>query len=97
MRRFVEYFTANIRNPNTRAAYAQAVGQFCAWAESRGLSLSRLNPIVIASYVEELGTRLAPPSVKQHLAAIRMLCDWLVLGQVIPMNPAASVRAQSMW
>jgi len=32
------------------------------------------------------------PSVKQHLAAIRMLFDYLVVGQVLPMNPAASVR-----
>ena len=91
-RRFVEYFTANIRNPNTRAAYAQAVSRFCAWAEGRDLELERLNPVIIAAYVEELGEKLAPPSVKQHLAAIRMLFDWLVVGQVIPMNPAASVR-----
>jgi len=91
-RRFVEYFTANIRNPNTRAAYAQAVSRFCGWAEARGLDLGRLNPVIVAAYVEELGTELAPPSVKQHLAAIRMLFDWLVIGQVIPMNPASSVR-----
>jgi site-specific recombinase XerD len=90
--RFVEYFTANIRNPNTRAAYAQAVSQFCAWTEVRGLTLRRLNPVILSGYVEEIGRTLAPPSVKQHLAAIRMLFDWLVLGQVIPMNPAASVR-----
>ena len=91
-RRFVEYFTANIRNANTRAAYATAVSRFCAWAEARDFVLERLNPVIIAAYVEELGKVLAPPSVKQHLAAIRMLFDWLVLGQVIPMNPAASVR-----
>ena len=91
-RRFVEYFTANIRNPNTRAAYAQAVGRFCGWAEGRRLALEDLNPVIIAGYIEELGKALAPPSVKQHLAAIRMLFDWLVIGQVIPMNPAASVR-----
>ena len=30
--------------------------------------------------------------LKQHLAAIRMLFDWLVTGQVIAMNPASSVR-----
>ncbi|MCK6500221.1 MAG: tyrosine-type recombinase/integrase [Nitrospira sp.] len=30
--------------------------------------------------------------MKQHLAAIRMLFDWLVVGQVVPFNPAASVR-----
>lgn len=90
--RFVEYFTANIRNPNTRAAYAQAVGQFCRWTEDRRLALANLNPVVIAAYVEELGARCAAPTVKQHLAAVRMLFDWLVVGQVLPMNPAASVR-----
>jgi site-specific recombinase XerC len=30
--------------------------------------------------------------VKQQLAAVRMLFDWLVTGQVMPMNPAAAVR-----
>jgi len=91
-RRFAEYFTANIRNPNTRVAYAQAVAQFCHWTERHALSLEHLNPVVIAAYVEDLGRRRAPPTVKQHLAAIRMLFDWLVVGQVLPMNPASSVR-----
>src|ERR1700677_1746040 len=35
---------------------------------------------------------MSPPSVKQHLACIRMLFDWLVTGQVMPSNPAHSVR-----
>ena len=30
--------------------------------------------------------------MKQHLAAIRMLFDWLFVGQVLPFNPASSVR-----
>jgi len=34
----------------------------------------------------------SPPSVKQHLAAIRMLFDWLVVRQVVAINPAAAVR-----
>src|SRR5262249_31669051 len=50
------------------------------------------NPMLVAAYVEELGLRMAKPSVKQHLAAVRMLFDYLVIGQVLPMNPAASVR-----
>ena len=37
-------------------------------------------------------TRPRAPTIKQHLAAIRRLCDWLVTGQVIPTNPATSVR-----
>jgi site-specific recombinase XerD len=91
-RRFLEYFTANIRNKNTRAAYVHAVAEFTRWCEERRLTLKSLEPIIVAAYVEELQGRLAAPSVKQHLAAIRMLCDWLVTGQVIPMNPAASVK-----
>lgn len=91
-RRFIEFFTANIRNKNTREAYARAVKAFCLWCEERDISLPQLQPMMIAAYIEELGLTASKPSVKQHLAAIRMLFDWLVIGQVMPMNPAASVR-----
>lgn len=91
-RRFFEFFTANIENENTRAAYAQAVGQFLIWAEARGLTLTTIEPIAVAAYVKVLKERLSDPSVKQHLAAIRMLFDWLVTGQVVAVNPAASVK-----
>jgi integrase/recombinase XerD len=91
-RRFVEFFTANIRNKNTRIAYARAVALFFDWCDSKGFSLGRLQPTLVAIYIEQLQKSHSAPSVKQHLAAIRMLFDWLVLGQVLPMNPAASVR-----
>lgn len=91
-RRFVEFFTAQIRNKNTRAAYAQAVGQFLSWCERRGLTLQTIQPVAVAAYVEELTERKAAPTVKQHLAAIKMILDWMVTGQVIETNPAASVR-----
>ena len=48
--------------------------------------------MVVAAYVEELTRALSPASVKQHLAALRMLFDWPVVGQVLPFNPASSVR-----
>ncbi len=91
-KRFYEFFTANIRNRNTRDAYHRALVDFFAWAEQRQLSLDDLEPIVVAAYVEYLGTIYTKPTVKQHLAAIRMCLDWLVVGQVIPMNPSSSVR-----
>lgn len=95
-RRFLEFFTATIRNANTRAAYAQALAQFFSWLEPRGvLELRQIDAIIVASYVEDLGTRRSKPTVKQHLAAIRMLFDWLVTGQVVDLNPAASVRGPS--
>jgi len=91
--RFIEFFTANIRNKNTRAAYAQAVTQFFKWCEARHIiALETIRPVIIAAYVEELQSTRSAPTVKQHLAAIKMLFDWLVIGQVLPMNPASSVR-----
>ena len=91
--RFVEFFTANIRNPNTRGAYYNAACRFASWCEAHGLGdLRRIQPVHVAAYVEEMQRSQSRPSVKQHLAAIRMLMDWLVVGQVIPWNPAAAVR-----
>lgn len=92
--RFVEFFTANIRNENTRLSYGRAVREFCDWCEHHGLRLEALNPVIVAGYVELLDRErgYSKPSVKQHLAAIRMLFDYLVTGGVLPMNPAGSVR-----
>ncbi len=91
-RRFLEFFTAHIRNRNTRLAYAHACGLFLAWCDERRVPLERIEPMIVAAYVESLMLRMSPPTVKQHLAAIRMLFDWLVVGQVLPMNPAGVVR-----
>ena len=91
-RRFWEYFTAHIRNPNTRLAYLAAVRRFAEWCERRGLALEQVEPMVLPAYIEQLSGALAPASVKQHLAALRMLFDWFVVGQVLPFNPASSVR-----
>src|SRR5688572_2633920 len=66
--RFVEFFVATIRNPNTRAAYAQGVGQFCSWCERRGIQLSSIRPVIVAVYIEALTTKRSAPNVKQHLA-----------------------------
>ena len=91
-KRFVEFFTANIRNKNTRLAYLRAIRDFCRWTEERGFSLELLEPVTVAAYIEALSKTHSKPTVKQSLAAIRVLFDYLVVGQVIPMNPASSVR-----
>ena len=93
-RRFVEFFTVNIRNKNTRAAYGRAARDFLRWRETRGGldDLRKVEPVHVAAYVEALQAALAAPTVKQHLACIRMLFDWLVTVQVMPSNPAHAVR-----
>lgn len=91
VRRFLEFFTATIRNRNTRMAYAKAVSQFFDWCAERGTTrLDQVEPMVVAAYIEKHPG--SAPTVKQHLAAIRMLFDWLVTGQVVTVNPAWSVR-----
>ncbi len=90
--RYVEFFTANIRNPNTRRAYARACARFFAWCDDRGLTLPTIRPYDVATYIETLQQTHAAPGVKQQLAAVRMLFDWLITGQVVPTNPASAVR-----
>lgn len=91
--RFLDFFAANIRNPHTRRAYGRAVGEFLAWCESVGVtSLPDVQPLHVASWIELEARQVSAPSVKQRLAALRHLFDWLVIGQVVPVNPAASVR-----
>ena len=91
--RFLEFFTAQIRNPHTRRAYARAVGGFCRWAEGHGVrSIETVSSVHVAAWVEQLGRDVSPPTVKQHLAAVRMMFDWLATGGVLPFNPASAVR-----
>ncbi len=94
--RFWEFFAANIRNKHTRRAYAQATREFLAWCECAGVaSIADVKPLHVAAYIEQLGRERSAPTVKQRLAAIRHLFDWLVTGQVMPVNPASSVRGPS--
>ena len=92
--RFLEFFAANIRNPHTRRAYGRAVADFLAWcAVDAGVpAIGAVQPLHVATWLEVQGRTLAAPTVKLRLAAIRHLFDWLVVGQVVPVNPAASVR-----
>ncbi len=91
--RFLEYFAAQIRNPNTRRAYVNDVRTFLAWCATKGVAdLAGVSPFHVAGYIEEAGRAHSAPTVKRHLAAIRGLFDWLVTGQIVPHNPALSVR-----
>jgi integrase/recombinase XerD len=92
-RRFLEFFAVTIENPNTRQAYFHACRRFFDWCDHKGLDeLAAIEPMHVAAYIRGLGKEFEKPTVKQHLAAIRMLFDWLVTGQIVATNPAHSVR-----
>jgi integrase/recombinase XerC len=81
--RFLEFFAATIRNPHTRRAYSRAVEEFLAWCADAGVpSIAHVAPLHVATWIEAQTRELAAPSVKQRLAALRHLFDWLVTGQV---------------
>src|SRR3954468_10645825 len=90
--RYFTFFTDTIRNKNTRAAYYRNARRFFDWARARGLALKDIKSFHVSSFVEELGQTHSVPSVKQNLATIRMLFDWMILGQVVELNPAQAVR-----
>src|ERR1700674_736661 len=94
-KKFFEFFTGPIRNAHTRAAYYRAIQQFLAWSERAGYQdLEDIEPITVAAYIEILQRRAAPPTVKQHMAAIRMLFSWLTEKGVLAMNPAREVKTE---
>jgi site-specific recombinase XerD len=89
--RTFEFFTVNIRNHHTRKAYARTASEFANWCGRMGITdVLQVQPMHVAAYVE--GLKIAAPSVRQRLAALRALFDWLVIGQVLATNPARSVR-----
>ena len=72
--RFLKYFAVNIRNRNTRAAYGRAAADFLRWCETQCIeTLGRVQPVQVAAYIELLQDDRAAPTVRQHLACIRML------------------------
>ena len=91
--RFLEFFTAKIRNPHTRRAYARAAVEFFDWLATKGVrSIAGIESVHVATYVEQLQRTRSAPTAKLRLAALRHLFDWMVTGQIMSTNPAAAVR-----
>jgi site-specific recombinase XerD len=92
-KRVLEFFTTQINNDHTRKAYIHAARRFADWCEAGGLAeLAAVEPFHVAAFIKQLQGEFSPPTVKQHLAALRMLFDWLVTGHVLDVNPAHAVH-----
>ena len=67
-RRFIEFFTASIRNRNTPMAYARAVNQFFDWCEDRRLRLVDIEAISVATLLRpHRRTGVSPQRCHQHI------------------------------
>ncbi len=87
-----EFFSGELPNAHTRAAYLRAVRRFLDSCENGRVELHRITPGQVGSYLA--GLPVSIPTKKQHLAAIRRFFDRLVVRHVVMLNPAASVRAE---
>jgi hypothetical protein len=94
-RRVLEFLTAQVNNDNTRKAYLNATRRFAEWCDQKGIrQLADVQAFHVAAFLKDLQGDFSAPTVKQHLAGLRMLFDWLVTGHVLETNPAhASARS----
>ena len=92
-RAWLDFFTAQIRNRNTRQAYARAAHRLFDWLSEYGIhDVVDIEPVHIAVWLESRMREASRPTVKQELAGIRRLFDWLTVRQVVSSSPAAAVR-----
>ena len=87
-----EFFSAQIRNKNTRMAYLGAVTRFLAWVKTQGVVLQQIQPGMVGQYLDQQGGSL--PTKKLYLSAIRAFFDVLVNRHIIGINPASTVRGE---
>lgn len=87
-----EFFSGQIRNSRTRAAYLHAVRRFLTWVEPHAPSLDRITPGMIGAYFSQYTGSL--PTKNLHLAALRAFFNVLVNRHVVILNPAATVRGE---
>jgi integrase/recombinase XerC len=63
------------------------------WCEDNGVtSIMAVQPLHVSAWIEQQTREHAAPAAKLRLAALCQLFNWLVTGQVMPTNPAGSVR-----
>src|ERR1700688_1209717 len=86
--RMRDFFSSHIRNPNTRRAYREAVRQFSGFCAEHGIvDLAQVEPVHVAAFVEAQLKQNSKPTVKQRLAALRMLP-----ARACPCRPALQLR-----
>ncbi len=91
----LQFFAAEIRNPNTRRAYLRAAQDFFAFAATRkgGNRLDTITSLHISAWIESMSRAgLSAPTIKQRLAAMRMLFQALARERIIHINPTSVVR-----
>lgn len=97
MLKFVDFFIAKIRNPNTRKSYYRANELFLNWCSEKGIDdIHAIKPFMAGVYMEELAEKHKSATAKLYLSGMRGLFDYLVINQIIEHNPTHSVKAPKL-
>ena len=72
-----------------RRAYTRAVAGFLTWCKYQAVpSITTVQPLQVAALAKlQIRTR-SVPTVKLRLMATCYLFDWMIIGRVVPLNPA---------
>src|SRR5258705_5315655 len=87
---FFELLGARMRNPNTRSAYRVAWRSFLAFCSARRLELESVTAYHVGSWSDQHPESRS--TYGQHLAAVRLLFDSLMMRGVVEYNPAARAK-----
>ena len=96
-RRFIEFFTANIRNRNTRMAYARAVKQFFDWCEDAAWSSKRSGRSPSRPTSSSSAPRPASRPSSSTWPPSGKLFDYLTTGGILASNPAVRCAGPNTW
>jgi hypothetical protein len=87
---FLELLGARVRNPNTRSPYRVAWRSFLVFCSARRLELESVKAYHVGAWLDQHpGSR---STQRQHLAAVRLLFDSLMMRGIVEYNPAARAR-----
>ena len=95
LKAILQFFAAEVHNAHTRRAYLLAAEDFLTFAGTckGGNRLETISSLHVSAWLAAMESDgLSKPTIKQRLAAIRMLFQALARERVININPAIHVR-----
>ncbi|CAN5601025.1 tyrosine-type recombinase/integrase [soil metagenome] len=88
-----EFFSSHLRCSNTRRAYREAVRQFSSFCTECNIEdLGQVQTSHIRAFMDWQRRFHSEATIRQRLSALRTLFDWMVVSQILSLNPAQAVR-----
>lgn len=80
------------RSPNTLKQHRQTARRYQRWLDDLGLSAERVEGWQLQEFFEQMGTELAPGTVRSHLRRLRSAYRYAVKRGVLDLDPSFDVE-----